>query len=246
MKQMEFDQAKWLELLQLSSIPLRKLDPVGYPIGIASGCLIDYLDRKILLSVFHATKSDGNWAIELKYEKGKGTAVYPLGAFNYLAEIKLGTSVINDVDFSYTEIAKDVESFFQQLTPQGDIISERKRPAFTPSFASIPTKDEIYGFSGQVLPEMHRAIDTFITEHRTYPGLKYEATEGAYHIFTLPVEHPGHEHFKGCSGAPIIDTKGNIVSLVCHGDMDRNAIFGVALNHYKVALDITYGQLLKA
>ena len=134
---------KWLEYVQLSSIPLRKLSAEKLPIGIASGCMIYYLNRRILLSVFHATGKEGNWAVELRFVKGKGTELYYPGAFNFLAEMTLGIPEIRDVDFSYTEIPHDVESYFQELTPNGEIISQRKRTVFRPTFEIFPTKNQM-------------------------------------------------------------------------------------------------------
>lgn len=239
---MSFDQHAWLNRILLSSIPLRKVDDSLLPVGIASGCLIGYLGMRVVLSVFHATKKNGNWAIEVKFEPGKGTQLYRPGGFHHLGLMRLGSSKIDEVDFSYREVDSDLVSYFQELNASGHIRSERAREVFRPDFSVLPDTNEIYGFAGQVMPEMH-GTSALVTEMRVYPGLKYIATEDSYHVFELPVPHPGHEHFQGCSGAPIIDTKGNVVALVCHGDTDRNAIFGISLNKYKIALDVTYGNI---
>ena len=242
---MSFDQQAWLNRVLLSSIPLRKINNQMQPIGIASGCLIDYLGSRIILSVFHSTKRDGNWAAEVRYEPGEGTQLYRPGGFHYLGLMKLGFANIDEVDFSYREVSSDLISYFQELTPSGQILSEKEREIFQPDFTAKPIANEIYGFAGQVMPEMHGAA-ALVTEMRVYPGLRFVGTEDSYHVFELPVPHPGHEHFQGCSGAPIIDTKGNVVALVCHGDMDRNVIFGISLNKYKIALDVTYGDIINA
>ena len=237
---MSFDQQAWLNRILLSSIPLRKIDNQMLPVDMASGCLIDYLGKRIVLSVFHATKRDGNWAVEVGYESGKGTQLYRPGEFHHLGLMKLGSS-IDEVDFSYKEVSQNLVSFFQESSPLGCILSEKEREIFQPDFTIQPNSSEIYGFSGQVMPERH-GCTALVTEMRVYPGLRFVGTEDSYHVFELPVNHPGHEHFRGCSGAPIIDAKGNIVALVCHGDIDRNAIFGISLNRYKVILDVTYGN----
>src|SRR3546814_19908035 len=57
-----------------------------------------------------------------------------------------------------------------------------------------------------------------------YPGLRYERTEGGYHVFQLPVQHPGHDAFQGCSGAPILDMERRVVGLVCSGSIPDNTI----------------------
>jgi len=85
-----------------------------------------------------------------------------------------------------------------------------------------------------------------ITEHKTYLDLKYTGNDGDYLIFELPTPHPGHEHFQGCSGAPIIDKEGNTVALVCKGDIATNRIYGISLKRYQVAIDATYGEMSKS
>lgn len=71
--------------------------------------------------------------------------------------------------------------------------------------------------------------------------LEFVGSEDDYYKFKLPVKHPGHEYFRGISGAPIIDTNGNTVALVCHGDESENLIYGIMLKQYKSALDIEAG-----
>ena len=74
-------------------------------------------------------------------------------------------------------------------------------------------------------------------------GLSFARTEGDYHVFRLPYPHPGHEHLKGCSGAPILSHKGSLVALVCRGDKDANEIWGISVNKYRTAIDILVGNV---
>lgn len=120
---MSFDQETWLSRILLSSIPLRKIDGSLLPVGIASGCLIDYFGTRVVVSVFHATKNDGNWAIEVGFETGKGTQLYRPGLFHHLGLVKLGFSKIDEVDFSYHEVASDLISYFQEFSPLWAIFS---------------------------------------------------------------------------------------------------------------------------
>jgi len=170
---------EWIRLLQLSCIPLRQLDGSGMPIGFASGCLIDYLGKRIILSVFHATMRDATWAIQIKYERGKGTEIFRPGLFNYIGEMTLGVSEIREVDFSFAEVANDVVPYFQELTMRGEILSEVPRKIFTPAFDVLPSTVELYGFSGETMPEMHDS-HTLATEHLICPGLKYIETKNSY------------------------------------------------------------------
>lgn len=176
----------------------------------------------------------------------KETATYSPGAFNFFAEMQLGSSEINNIDFAHVEVPNDIEVYFQHLKPTGECVEEFTRTVFSPNFNIKPSVDEIYGFSGEVLPGFDSNLNALIVDHRTYLALKYLRAEDSFHFFKLPVSHPGHEHFEGCSGAPIIDSKGNVVALVCGGSTKTHEIRGIALNKYKLALDATYGDLLKA
>ena len=113
--------------MKLSSIPLRKIDKQLMPIGIASGCLIDYKGKRILLTVQHATGDMGDWAAEIKFEPQKGTKLYRLGSMNFLKSISINTLEVKDVDFSYIEVPTDFESFLQEVEPSGNISSEIPR-----------------------------------------------------------------------------------------------------------------------
>ena len=244
---MKFDNEKqayeWLLIIHRSSIPLRRLNASKLPLGgLASGCLIDYLGKRLLLTVSHAVGNSDNWTIQVKYDPDiRQTVVYNLGSFNYLSEGTLGFSEMKDVDFAYVEIPCDLIVYMQDITPSGQCINEIQRIVFQPDFDIKPISSEIYGFSGEVLPEYIPDSSSIIVEHKIYYGLVYIRSENSCHYFKLPVEHPGHDQFEGCSGAPIIDTKGNIVALVCGGSLETNEIWGIALDKYKIALDITYG-----
>jgi hypothetical protein len=55
--------------LWLSSVALARLDTVtNLPTGYASGALIDYYGKRVLLTVWHATGDQQRWAIQVKYE----------------------------------------------------------------------------------------------------------------------------------------------------------------------------------
>ena len=82
----------------------------------------------------------------------------------------------------------------------------------------------------------------FTSQLKRYDGLIYLRTEEDRHFFKLPIEHPGHLEFKGCSGAPILNSAGMPVALVCGGDTERNEIYGVSLSHYRSVVDILVGN----
>ncbi len=229
-------------LIYLSSIPIKSIGYDKMPTGIASSCIIEYSNKHILLTVQHATGDMKNWCLELKYEKGKGVQVKPLGAMNFLSSINVQNGESKDIDFSYVEIDKALIPYWQEIDPKsGDVLNEAPRLMSNIDFDLLPTEGEFYGFSGQVMPEC--VGNALYTEYKIYTGLKYVGDEGEYYKFELPDAHPGHEHFKGCSGGPIIDTQGRVVALVCKGDIASNIVYGISLKRYEIVLNVTYGEL---
>ena len=100
-----------------------------------------------------------------------------------------------------------------------------------------PDKETIYGFSGEIMPELIPEQNAFVTDYRVYHGLRYDRRENDMHFFKMPEKHPGHEWFKGCSGAPIIGENGKVVSLVSGGCIERNEIYGNNLSKCIRTLD---------
>jgi hypothetical protein len=228
---------KWLEWVLITSIPLRRIGGDGAPIGIASGCLADYRGRRFLLSVSHAVKmGSADWVIELGAEAKGGTEIYRPANFLYLGEITRGEGKFTQVDYCYAEVRADLESTFQHMTPRGPQSDRIPRCIFDLDALGEPDVNELYGFSGQVHPEMHGTI-ALVTQPTVYPGLRYTKSDGPFHEFKLPVPHPGHAAFSGCSGAPIVDTNGRLVALVSWGDETEDTIYGIALSRYKFAID---------
>jgi hypothetical protein len=230
---------EWLEWVLVTSVPLRCLDAADTPVGIASGCLIDYTSRRFLLSVKHAVdRASTDWVIDLGYEHGKGTSIYRLRSFNYVAETVKGSGVIRDIDFCFTEVPNDLVSIYQNATSRG-ISDECPRHVFQTDLSATPDDKQIFAFAGQVKPEIHKmhVASAIAVEMNVYPGLRFIRTEGEFHIFKLPVSHPGHDHFKGCSGAPIVDMNKQVVALVCDGDPATNTIRSVSTSRYKFAID---------
>ena len=227
--------------LLLSSAPLVRLGQDSLPTGCASSCLVDYRGRRILLTVSHATGDQGDWALQLRYVPQKGTELYRLGAMNFLAKATLASPILRGVDFSYVEIPYNTVAYRQEIeAPTNKIKNEAHITIHAPTLSEFPSADDTFGFCGMVLPaqEKHFSQLYFSGEVRIYEGLSFLRTEGDYYVFKLPFRHPGHLHFQGCSGAPIINGAGIPVALVCGGQEEHDEIWGISLAAYKVAVDI--------
>ncbi len=93
--------------LGLASIPLREMRD-GFPVGISSGCLIDYRGNHWLLAVEHSTGDMGHWAVEVGFERGRGTQLYQIGPMNFVARGNL-SGVLQDLDMAYARVPVDLQ-----------------------------------------------------------------------------------------------------------------------------------------
>ncbi len=226
------------QMLLLSSIPLRKLDGNLRPVAFASGALINYAGKRVLLTVRHALNSPGNWAAEMKYVHGKGTQLHQLGAANFVSVVDIASGTISDVDFAFVQVDGQFVPCLQSVRCDGAIEFECPRILSSVDFEREPTPEEEYGFSGQVTMKEEGGILNGVMS--VYDGLRFRRTEGDYHVFSIP-KYDSHDAFKGCSGAPIIDSQGNTVALVCRGNTVTKEIRGVSLRKYHVTLQGTFG-----
>lgn len=230
---------EWLKFVQASSVPLIKVDKDGNPTGgIASGSLIQYADNRLLFSVFHATGISDRWLIRLRYDATRNrTDVFFAPQFNCFIETSPNAPIQGVVfDLSFIRVPPDIVPYFQHLRPSG-LVEERERPIFTSDLCEQPQKNMPYAFAGEVRPFFVPDCDILTVDHCTYPGLTFDRTEGVYHYFRLPVDHPDHDAFEGCSGAPIVGLDRRVVALVVGGDIEKNEIFGISMSAFKTAID---------
>jgi hypothetical protein len=240
-------EAEFQKLLGLSSVPLVRLGKNDIPDGFASGALIDYSGKRVLLTVWHATKDQKRWAVQVKYESGKGTLNQVVGVMNFLAKGSIAKphSKLEPIDFSYVIVPSNLIAYRQQIEFPNIIKSEEPITVHAPSLVDVPVSGKNYGFCGLVLPvqEEHFGKTYVGREQRIYSGLSFLRTEGEYHYFGLPFPHPGHKHFEGCSGAPILSEDGGLVGLLCGGDTDADEIYAISIKANKTAIDVLVGNI---
>jgi hypothetical protein len=99
----------------------------------------------------------------------------------------------------------------------------------------------VFAFSGRVRTEQH-GPNSFVADMVVYPGLKLLRSENEFLVFQLPVTHPGHDAFQGCSGAPIVDRNKQAIALVVDGDISSNTIRGISLEQCVPALNFLRGS----
>lgn len=249
--------------LMLASIPLCQLGTDKKPIDFGSGCLVDYCGKRFLLSVHHVVEDQCNWAIQVEYDLSIGqTRLYPLSPANPLksgeyndenprGELSFLTNLVKhgdlspkrlcDVEFYYDEVPVDLQPRFQVLSISGEILHDTPRIILQPDFELEPSKHECYGFAGHVKNNLKDEVLTSMPV--VHSNLRYVGKKKDSYVFAFPGEKPAPEHLHGCSGSPIMDSDGNCVALLSSSYPNDDNVYGTAISHYKVLLDIEVGNI---
>lgn len=228
------DQA-WIEWTVTTSIPMVQLEN-GNVIDTGSGALIDYQDNRFLVSVEHKVKRESSgWAIVIQ-QGDKGLEFYRPNSFAYMGEFTRSTSSLRHLDLCFAQVQPALESWYEFRQPRG-LFDRRPHHVFEQSAVAKPDTKSTYAFSGQIRREFHGS-NAIVTDMVVYPGLKFTHSTDEILHFSLPVPHPGHDFFHGCSGSPIVDQAQRIVALVVRGDIDGNSIQGIAVDRCFPGFDL--------
>lgn len=228
---------QWLRWVHTTSHPLKRVHDGAFKGGIGSAALVDYRGRRFALTVQHVVRpNDDGWVLDIGTLTGQGLAVHYLGLCHYILQVRPATGEVTAIDFCFSEVPKDLNTTFQERTPlfHGE---EVDRHVFATDLSDEPTQENVYTFSGEIKPEKHGNAESFLFHPVVYPGLKYLRSDGELDIFKLPVPHPGHAEFRGCSGAPIVGFDRKPIALVVDGIEEEDIVRGVSLRHCRPALD---------
>ena len=232
----------------LSSIPLRKLGANNLPIDSAMGCLVQYAGKVLVLTVEHATGDFGNWAIEVEYVPQLGqTALYQIGQMNFLAKLTVNVegqpeidfSRAETIDFSYAILKKPVTPLYQELDSDGTIKNSIPTITLETPFQSEPNVDLEYGFYGHTKAKYIGKLLTLAP--RLEMGMKFLGEDGEFYVFQMQRTNTLANEYKGCSGAPILDSNGELVSLAAQVVPSLNQIYGVKIFKYRAVIDVECG-----
>lgn len=219
---------EWCQWLRVTSVPLVQLGPNGTVLHVGSGMMINHAQGRFVLAVEHVVKRDSkDWALVVQQDGRRQMEYYRPNYFTYVGEIRLSSGEVRLLDLCAAQVAPDVLTWYEYRTPRG-LFDKEHHHIFDSSVISTPDPGQVYGFSGRVRTEKHGS-DIFVSDMVVYPGLTYSHTAGEIHHFKLPVEHPGHDAFEGCSGSPIVDFNRNVVALVASGDVTSNTVRGIAI-----------------
>jgi hypothetical protein len=228
-------------MYHLATVGLRELDEQMRPIGDASGCLVRYRNALFVFTVAHATENRGNWAMEIDFDPNrKQPRLFQLGGMNFLDVWRTKKGKIKfsrKLDFSYRMLAElPVQPRFQVLSERGIILHDEPKLILDSDLSLLPDPNEQYGFWG-LNREGFNSYALRLAE-RFETGMKYKGMQNHLHFFETERPYPTYKAYQGCSGAPILDSQGRLVSLVVEGDKRNTGILGFPLDAIRPALDV--------
>jgi hypothetical protein len=239
-----------------SSLHIIMHDPKGLPPkGLGTGCFIKFEKFKALFTVAHVTDVEAAACLTLGIAPpARGYPLYSVGAMSYLAKFDITVFEqqlellqakpdraeeidFGQIDLSFAMVPDALEVLQQAVNFENRTIKIKAGKKITLDHSSIgePLTGTEYAFFGRIKPLFVRRTpkgDAFETKEMFYDRLKFTRKIGHYYEFEMPSLITDHADFKGTSGAPIMDAKGIVVSLVTHGYEGANKIYGIALSDF--------------
>lgn len=227
----------WRQWVLVTSIPLVRLGDNDRVLSLGSGTMIDHAGRRFLLAAEHVVKSNATgWSILVQQDGSGRMEYYRPSFFTYVGEVKLTSGEVRLLDLCVAQVSPQLETWYEYRTPRG-LFDKLPHIIFDTRSIAAPEPGRLYGFSGRVRTEKC-GEDAFVSDMVVYPGLSYSHSEQEVHHFKLPVVHPGHEAFHGCSGSPIVDFNRKVAALVVGGDVPTNTVQGVSI--YRVLPNLEF------
>lgn len=241
-------------LLARSTVHLLIVEPTTVePKGFGSGCFVHYKERIFLLSVAHVTDLSGlQTCIETNQPPADNTMpLYGPGTMAYVDEYRVKVPLLESVasiedilgdrietlDVTFCEV-KDFNPtmFLQPALDNGQIkIDAGQKIVLSLAEAGAPHRKGEYSFCGRIKQKIvGRRIESAVTFKFK---LKYQGTGGRFHRFIVP-QLIDLEEYEGCSGAPILDTDGRLVALVCKVKTGTQLLYAFSIEECRRLLDV--------
>lgn len=233
------------------------------PLSVGSGVIIKYKERYFICTVSHFSDfRDQNVGIVTGRVRDNQTEIYYLGDFSYLTRMTfeddfdsedLEYCLANpdrsgdklDIAFREIELLENIiqhERIFKLNGLDTITVNEGGKAYLIVDDDYQIDDNELCSFYGRIRPDFSDGMLKF--EEQLYWGLPIKSVSEYFIEMDLGAPIRDHSRFKGCSGAPIIDTRGRIIGLVTHGDKDPSgsSIYGFRFDKVKQWIDLMYFQ----
>lgn len=234
--------AKTATLQLFSYNPCDKDNKLGKPEYCFSGCFY----KDYILSVFHGIndKSIVTAAISIDWETKLSRQMILSPCWLAESAINIERKAVKEpkvIDFFLSPFKKDEHFLCEILDDDKDEVLQYERYYFKE--ISEPNLAGIYFFGGniennsdeytkRIFNKFQFASCEFCGELEEYYGM------GSFlYRFELPSKITDENQLQGCSGAPIYDMEGKLVSLLCGGFGNTPYIYGINLSKLQPLLE---------
>jgi len=254
---MEKENYEFLEYVLRTTIPVRIIDKNNSKINldIGSGFFLEYRGKKFFITVEHISKTDGVYAIVTGNTINKNDAELirfeklniPKKVFlNNEESVEKLFEILHDKELSKNLKSEDIASI--QLTNIPNCIQRElkfnndsalescSKIVIKSTLDYILSKNDVFGFSGRIL--MYGTDDKFTDQ--IIVNMEHEFSHNGWEIFKLDKPIERKEDFQGCSGAPILNKKKDLVGVVLRGNEGEQELLALSVKKLKLILDHTY------
>jgi len=251
----------------LHTLHLVSVDANGQYNQKGCGCLLDFQNQLFLLSVAHIEKQD-DVALHLILHNNPQLGLLGLGN-----HYRLNPTWFKIIKAKYPiwlcKVISKICRVFLKKDPTGIIFKEKghydflfdilKLPKTYPFVLNIPQDSPYYGKLYQVFDYkpfsynkeenycfygiknfQHHKNGSISCEDFFTNSLKYVKNENGYVIFEMI---GASDNLKGCSGAPIIDSKGNLTSILVKLHKKKDMVCGVDLGRFELPMRIAVNDI---
>lgn len=229
------------EIMVRSSIQVFMADPnLPKPEAFGSSCLLTYQDRLFFISVFHVTNYNLTTYLETNLPPNEiGPLLQPVSGLCSFDLFKF-TKDMNILDFedllqkpqetldiTFAEIKQTLPLLQTEMDFGAFKVNAGNKIILDINDIAVPNNDLTYGFFGKIDPKYN---GSYLEMRPTLKNnLKFYRTNGFFHLFLAPELINRKEDYEGCSGAPIIDSEGNLVAFACKIRVGSKLIYGFSI-----------------
>jgi hypothetical protein len=246
---------------RLSTVPIHLLSEENRLKETASSCIIEYQNEHILLAAEHSvidepTMLQKKCGILIGIDPNERKTEYYIPSIHFLKSHTLSEKelesdpnetlpkIINErsifVDFAYSFLPKHVAPRDEFIDYENNLVYFTEKNIIKTNLEIDPNKEDKYNFFGRTKTEINDKERTFSFQEQKQKNIKFLKVKenDEFYVFEMPNVIKTKEEFQGCSGSPIFNERGELVSLFVKQFTNTNRILGINLKKFKVAIDI--------
>ncbi|QXP74674.1 hypothetical protein H0I31_00740 [Tenacibaculum sp. AHE15PA] len=222
------------------------------PSGFGSGFIINHKNKYFFITVFHVIRDEVETFLETNLPpKDNKQSLQPIGGIYSFNLLKASPNISAEgLEELLTEPGEIIDIAFSEYIPEkmGPLmqkgidfgafkVEKGIKITLDENHISEPNTDNSYGVFGNI--GHHYKGVNLVSSPKLVNNLKYHKTFGDFHKFLLPTIIKEKEEFEGCSGAPIIDSLGNVVAIACKVATGTKLVYGFSISKCIQLIDYT-------